>query len=70
MDFTKVKGYSKLSAGAKDFFKRTVASHQAAVGNDYKAGWTPVSVKEYRDHLRVTFRNGDWLRYLPGGVWG
>jgi len=70
VDVTKVEGYSELSAAAKDLFRRTVARHQAAVGREYKAKWWPVKVQERRDHLRVTFRNGDWLHYWRDGTWG
>lgn len=67
---TTVTGYNQLSAPARRLFTATARNHQAAVGRDYKDGWTPVKVQERRDHLRVWFKNGDWLHYWPNGTWG
>lgn len=40
-----VKGFNKLSPEQKESFLNTHKRHLGGVGNEYKEGWTPVSVK-------------------------
>jgi len=69
IDFTKVKGYSRLSEHAKKFFQRVYVRHNAAQGMEYKNDWVPVRVKEHKEYLEVHFKCGEWLHYLPDGTW-
>lgn len=70
IDFTKVKGYNKLSENAKEIFERTYKVHNSIQGLDYKEEWQPVKVTESEKHLKVVFKNGDWLHYYPNETWG
>lgn len=65
-----VEGYSSLTLPAKRLFEATYKAHNAAQGGDYKADWIPAKVTEHKDHLKVTFINGKWQHYYPGGQWG
>lgn len=67
IDYLKVKGYERLSAAARKVFHHVDKLHTNAVED--KAAWTPVKVKEHRDHIEVHFKNGKWLHYLPNGRW-
>lgn len=67
MELQKVKGYDKLSKGQQDLFVRVNAKHIATVEN--KSSWTPTNVKWDKTYLKVTFKNGEWLHYTPGGEW-
>ena len=49
-----IKGYDKLSDGAKKIFDKVYFCHQNAVGD--KAAWTAIRVKEHRYHLEVHFK--------------
>lgn len=69
IDFNEVKGYSKLSEGAKVLFRNIYKFHNTVVGTEYKKEWEPVEVEECEGYLRVVFRNGEWLHYLPNGTW-
>lgn len=69
IDFNNVKGFKKLSSAAQEVFQRVYKLHNSAQGIAYKEGWVPVSVQETKTHLKVVFRNGDWLHYLPNGTW-
>lgn len=62
-DFSKVKGFSKLSVPAQEIFKKVYALHSNVVS------WIPVSVKERKTYVEVKFDNGEWLHYLPNGTW-
>ena len=64
-----VKGFDKLTKEQKQLLIRTNERHKAVAGNDYKDGWTPVSVKPLGRDLKVTFKNGKWLHYTPDGRW-
>ena len=70
IDFNKVKGYSRLSDPAKEIFKSIYKVHNSGQGLDYKEGWIPKEVEEYRKYLKVIFNNGKWLHYYPNGTWG
>ena len=70
LDYSKIKGYEKLSPMAKDIFKRTYELHNSCVGTDYKVGWSPISVEECSSYLKVYFKNGDWLHYYSNSTWG
>lgn len=67
MNFAKVKGYNKLSDLGKEVFEMVYKRHNQDL--EYKEEWIPVSVKEFEGHLKVTFKNGEWLHYLPDGTW-
>lgn len=69
IDFTSVKGYSKLSEPAKEIFKQVYKLHNKSQGIDYKKDYIPRSVKEHKEYLEVHFVNGQWLHYLPSGAW-
>lgn len=69
IDFNKVKGYNNLSDPAKSVFKRVYTAHNASHGSEYKEKWIPVKVTEHKDHLKVYFKNGEWLHYRPYGSW-
>lgn len=62
-----IKGYNKLSPVAKDIFDKVYLYHQNGVED--KAAWTAVKVQEKKTHIRVTFKNGEWLHYMPNGSW-
>ncbi len=62
-----IKGYDKLSDGAKKIFDKVYFCHQNAVGD--KAAWAAIRVKVHRYHLEVHFENGEWLHYAPNGSW-
>jgi hypothetical protein len=64
-----VKGFNKLTPEQQAQFIKTHQRHQSGVGNDYKEGWTPVSVRPLGRNLQVTFKNGEWLHYTPTGDW-
>jgi len=65
----KIKGFNKLNKEQQKLLIKTDESHKAIVGNDYKDGWTLVSVKPLGRDLKVTFKNGKWLHYTPDGRW-
>lgn len=67
IDYLKVKGFEKLSPKAQQLFQHIDRNHTACVRD--KAAWTPVKVKERKDHLEVHFKNGEWLHYSPNGSW-
>lgn len=69
IEFTKVKGYEKLSQAAKNLFERVYKQHNSCQGLDYKKNWIPVKVKEHKHYLEVHFKNKEWLHYLPNGEW-
>lgn len=66
---TNIKGFSKLTPEQKELLIKTNARHKAVVGDDYKDGWTPVSVKPLGKNLKVVFKNGEWLHYTTSGDW-
>lgn len=65
-----IKGFNKLSKEQQEQLIRMNERHKAGVGNDYKEGWTPISVKGAGSTLKVTFKNGEWLHYYANGTWG
>ncbi|WP_083273308.1 hypothetical protein [Geosporobacter ferrireducens] len=69
INLNEVKGYDKLSESAKKLFgevyKRHNTWHELACRED----WVPVQVQECKHHLKVIFKNGEWLHYLPNGTW-
>lgn len=67
MDFLTIRGYKKLSQNAQNVFERVYNAHSACVGN--KMDWTPIEVKEFKEFIKVTFKNGEWLHYRPNGKW-
>lgn len=69
INFEKVKGYKKLSEPAKEVLQRVYKIHNAQQGKDCKQDWIPKRVKEFSSHLIVHFINGEWLHYLPNGLW-
>ena len=69
IDFNEVKGYSRLSEEAKELFEYTYKRHNSIQGTDYKTDWLPIEVKECKDHLRVIFKNGQWLHYTSNKDW-
>lgn len=64
-----VKGLNKLTPEQKESFFSTHKRHVSGVGNEYKEGWTPISVKPLGKNLKVVFKNGEWLHYTPDGNW-
>ncbi|MEY8416343.1 hypothetical protein AAK964_08575 [Tissierella praeacuta] len=70
IDFNKVKGYNKLSEGAKKFFEMMYKKHNSVHGLDYKKNWLPSKVKEHKTYIEVHFNNGEWLHYYSNGTWG
>lgn len=68
----KVKGFKNLTKGQQDILITTNARHVAGVGTDEKDGYTPVEVapmSPVRNKIKVWFKNGEWLYYLPDGSW-
>lgn len=70
IDFSKVKGYNKLSDKSKRLFEEIYKRHNSVVGNYYKEDYQPIRVKEYKNFIEVHFKNGDWLHYYNNGTWG
>lgn len=68
MNYKNIKGYEKLSEGAKGVFNHIYKKHQSGVRN--KDGWTAVEVRERKKYLEVVFKNCEWLHYYPDGSWG
>lgn len=64
-----IKGFNKLTASQKRGLIQINEKHKAIVGNDYKDGYTPISVKAAGRNLEVRFKNGEWLNYTPEGTW-
>lgn len=62
-----LKGFAKLTKLQQSLFIRVHAKHMSALGN--KEGWQPTSVKWLKDHLKVTFKNKEWLHYTINGTW-
>lgn len=73
IDYNKVKGFKKLTPEQQYLFIKTYKVHNSIQGLDYKEDWTPKSVQWVADircsYLKVVFRNGEWLHYLPNGTW-
>lgn len=71
IDCKKVKGYEKLSSEQQKLFVETYKIHNSIQGQDYKKEWIPVSISvdAENNHLRVMFKNGEWLYYLPDRTW-
>ena len=75
IDFTKVKGFDKLTPGQQKLFIETYRIHNSIVGTDYKEGWKPLKVRWVEEnpsrysYLRVDFQNGDWLHYTQKSDW-
>lgn len=69
IDFTKVKGFNKLTAEQQKLFIETYKLHNSIQGNDYKEDYIPVSVKSEKDYIKVVFQNGEWLHYLKNRTW-
>ena len=69
INFNKIKGFNKLSAEQQRLFISTYKIHNSMHGNDYKAGWLPISVKLEKSYLIVVFLNGEWLHYTQRGEW-
>lgn len=68
MDYTNIKGYEKLSEGAKGVFNYVYRKHHNGVED--KEDWTATEIKQRRTYLEVRFKNGKWLAYYPEGSWG
>ena len=75
IDFTKVKGFNKLTAEQQELFKSTYRVHNSVHGLDYKDEWIPISVKWIVEnptkysYLKVVFQNGEWLYYTQNRTW-
>ena len=75
IDFSKVKGFNKLTPGQQELFIKTYKIHNSIVGNDYKEDWRPIKVVWVEEkpskysYLRVEFQNGDWLHYTQSKEW-
>lgn len=69
ISFDEVKGYNKLSDGAKMVFAHVYRKHNSNVGEEHKKDWIPTNVSMKGSYLKVTFRNGEWLHYYPNGTW-
>lgn len=69
INFNEVKGYTKLTEAQQKLFREIYRLHNSCQGTDYKADWTPTSVKAMKTYLKVTFKNGVWLHYLPDMTW-
>lgn len=69
MNYENVKGFKKLSEEQRQLLISTHKRHLAAVGNDYKLGYTPIDVKAAGRKLIVHFKNGEWLHYAADGTW-
>ena len=65
-----IKGYDSLSILGRRFFIEMYKKHQATLGKCLKDIWKAVSVKKFKDHLIVHFKNGEWLHYYSNGTWG
>ncbi|OLS02911.1 hypothetical protein [Tissierella creatinophila] len=63
-----IKGFKNLSNPAKRLFGYVYQKHQAGVED--KEDWTAIKVKERKNCIEVTFRNGKWLNYYTNGTWG
>lgn len=70
INFEEIQGYKKLSETAKELLENTYQQHNAGQGLEYKNDWVPVRVTEHKTHLKVYFKNGDWLHYYANGSWG
>jgi hypothetical protein len=70
IDFTSIKGYSKLGSNAQKFFESIYKKHISILGRQEKSKWIPISVKIEKTGLKVTFSNGEWLHYYANGTWG
>lgn len=62
-----IKGFSKLSTRQQELFNRVHARHMDDVED--KAAWEPKCISFKDGYLKVTFKNGEWLRYTTGGEW-
>lgn len=69
IDFNKVKGFKRLTAEQQQLFIRIYKVHNSGQGLDYKDGYTPLSVKWDKNHLKVVFKNGIWLHYSQNETW-
>ena len=67
MNYSNIKGYEKLSEGAKGVFNYVHRKHQNGVD---KEEWIVIEVKQRATYLKVSFKNGRWLAYYPDGSWG
>lgn len=70
IDFNKVKGFKKLTPEQQQLFIETYKLHNSIQGSDYKNGYIPISVKWDKNHLKVVFKNEEWLHYYSNGTWG
>lgn len=67
-----VKGFKNLTPEQQNLLIATNTKHKAGVGTEYKDGLTPVKVvpmSPVRNKIKVWFKNGSWLYYLPDGSW-
>ncbi|MHC1747480.1 MAG: hypothetical protein AB9856_03715 [Cellulosilyticaceae bacterium] len=62
-----IVGFNKLTKAQQALFVNVNTKHLQAVED--KAAWTPVRVEWDKTYLKVWFKNGDWLHYIPNGVW-
>lgn len=75
IDFSKVKGFNKLTPDQQQLFIDIYKVHNSIVGSDYKEGWEPLRVQWVKDspdrysYLRVDFKNGTWLHYTQRKEW-
>jgi len=69
MNYENIKGFNKLTLEQQQNFIATHKRHLAAVGNDYKLGYTPMGIKPAGKSLMVKFQNGEWLHYTASGEW-
>lgn len=68
--FSEVEGWNQLSVVAEKLFVDVYKLHNSCVGQDYKEGYEPIKVKEFKTHLKVWFVNDECLYYYPNGTWG
>lgn len=69
-----VKGFENLTPYQQELLIAINQRHKAGVGMDEKDGYTPVKVypiamSPTKDKIKVWFKNGSWLYYLPDGSW-
>lgn len=75
IDFSKVKGFNKLTPEQQELFIETYKLHNSIQGHEYKEDYIPVSVKwveensNRKSYFKVVFKNGIWLRYTQKKEW-
>lgn len=67
--YENIKGFSRMSEKAQDFFKMMYQKHMKSIERD-QLDWVPVKVVERSNHIEVHFTNGEWLHYWANGTRG